>query len=131
MSDNIGEAKVHAEKALNLSQTHHERYCEGSSWLQLGRVMGKMEGPNFEEAEDCLRNGLRILEELETKPAYAVGCLNLAALYMRAGRKGEALDNLKRSREMFSQMGMEQWLERIGNLSGGGKRDSPQRNIVL
>jgi class 3 adenylate cyclase/tetratricopeptide (TPR) repeat protein len=30
-SGNLDEAKVHAEKALNLGQTHHERYCEGSS----------------------------------------------------------------------------------------------------
>ena len=117
-SGNLDEAKVHAEKALNLGQTHHERYCEGSSWLLLGRIVGKMEGSNLDEAEECILNGMKILDELETKPAYAVGCLNLAELYMRAGRKEKALENLRRSQEMFSQMGMDQWLERVKNLAG-------------
>jgi ATP/maltotriose-dependent transcriptional regulator MalT len=80
--------------------------------------MGKMEGAKMDEAEECMLNGMKILDELETKPAYAVGCLNLADLYMRAGRKEKALGNLRRSQEMFSQMGMDQWLERIKNLVG-------------
>jgi hypothetical protein len=63
----------------------------------------------------------RTLEELETKPGYAVGCLNLAELYMQAGKKEEALQKPRKCQEMFSQMGMEQWLERIINLVEEGK----------
>jgi tetratricopeptide (TPR) repeat protein len=109
---NLNEARVHAERALNLAQRNHEKYFEGESWLQLGRTVGKMEESQIDKAEEYILQGMKMLDDLETKPAYAVGCLNLGELYMDAGRKEKALENLRRSEEMFNQMGMDYWLVR-------------------
>jgi class 3 adenylate cyclase/tetratricopeptide (TPR) repeat protein len=113
---NLNKAKVHAEQGLNFAQTNREKYFEGESLLQLGRTLGKMEEPQIDEAEDLILQGLKILDELETKPAYAVGCLNLGELYWDAGKKDQALGNLRSSEEMFSRMGMDYWLDRTRTL---------------
>jgi tetratricopeptide (TPR) repeat protein len=113
---NLNEAKVHAERGLHLAQTNREKYFEGESLLQLGRTLGKMEESQIDEAENHILQGLKILDELETKPAYAVGCLNLGELYLDAGKKDQALENLRRSEEMFSRMGMDYWLTQARNI---------------
>jgi tetratricopeptide (TPR) repeat protein len=71
-----------------------------------------MKAPQIDEAEGYILQGLKILDDLETKPGYAVGCFNLGELYMVFGRKEKALENLRRSEEMFSRMGMDHWLAR-------------------
>jgi class 3 adenylate cyclase/tetratricopeptide (TPR) repeat protein len=113
---NLSEARVCAEQALNLGKTNHERYCEGLSWLQLGRTVGKMEKFHIEKAEEYILQGMKILGELETKPAYAQGCLSLGGLYVEAGQKEKALENLKKAEAMFQEMGMEFWLAQTKKL---------------
>jgi len=113
---NLNEARVHAEQALNLGQANHEKYCEGVSWLQLGRIVGKMEGSRIDEAEEYILRGMKISDELETKPAYAMGCLNLGELYAEAGQKEKALENLKKAEAMYQEMGMDYWLARTKKL---------------
>jgi tetratricopeptide (TPR) repeat protein len=109
---NLNEARVHAEQALNLAQTNREKYFEGESWLQLGRTLGKMEESQIDEAEAHIQRGMKMLADLETRPAYAVGCLNLGELYVDAGKNEKALENLRRAEGMFSRMGMDYWLVR-------------------
>jgi class 3 adenylate cyclase/tetratricopeptide (TPR) repeat protein len=113
---NLNEARVHAERSLNLAQTNHEKYFEGESWLQLGRTVGKMEESQIDKAEEYILQGMKMLDDLETKPAYAVGCLTLGELYLDAGRKEKALEYLRRSEEMFSRMGMDYHLARTKKL---------------
>jgi len=113
---NLNEARVHAEQALNLGQTNYEKYCEGISWLQLGRTAGKREKFHIEKAEEYILQGMKILDELETKPAYAQGCLSLGGLYAEAGQKEKALENLKKAEAMFQEMKMEFWLARTKKL---------------
>ena len=50
-----------------------------------------------------------MLEDLETKPQWAVGCFGLSELYLNVGRMGKGLEALKRSEEMFRQMKMDHW----------------------
>jgi class 3 adenylate cyclase/tetratricopeptide (TPR) repeat protein len=113
---NLNEAKVHAEQALNLGQTNHEKYCEGLAWLQLGRTAGRMEKSSIEKAEEYVLQGMKILGELETKPAYAQGCLSLGGLYAEAGQKEKALESVKKAEAMFQEMGMEFWLAQTKKL---------------
>ena len=113
---NLNEAKVHAEQALKLSQTNHERYAEGISWIQLGRVLGKMEGSELHKAEEYILQGMKILEELETKPACAQGYLTLGQLYADAGQKEKALETLKKAETMFQEMGMDFYLAQTKKL---------------
>jgi tetratricopeptide (TPR) repeat protein len=109
---NLNEAKVHAEQALKLAQTGHQKFIEGMSWIQLGRIFGKMEGSQLHKAEEYILQGMKILEELETKPDYAQGHLKLGELYADAGQKEKALENLKRAEAMYQEMGMDYWLAR-------------------
>jgi tetratricopeptide (TPR) repeat protein len=113
---NLNEARVHAERSLNLAQTNHEKYFEGESWLQLGRTVGKMEESQIDKAEEYILQGMKVLDDLETKPAYAVGCLTLGELYLDAGRKEKALENLKKAGAMFQKMGMDYYLTRTKKL---------------
>jgi tetratricopeptide (TPR) repeat protein len=115
-SGNLNEAKLHAEQALNLGQTNHEKYCEGLGWIQLGRIIGKLEAGRIDEAEEFMLNGMKILEDLETKPAHATGCFSLGELYLNSGRIEKGLEVLRRSEEMFSRMGMDSWLAQARNV---------------
>jgi tetratricopeptide (TPR) repeat protein len=115
---NLSEAKVQAEQALKLSQTNHEKYLEGISWIQLGKVLGKMEGSQFHKAEEHILQGMNILEELETKPAYAQGYLSLGQLYADAGQREKAFENLKKAEAMFQKMGMDYYMARTKKLMG-------------
>jgi tetratricopeptide (TPR) repeat protein len=113
---NLNDAKVHAEQAVNLAQTSHQKFFEGVSWLQLGRTLGKMEGSQLCKAEEYILKGMKILEELETKPAYAWGCLFLGELYAHAGQKEKANENLKKAEAMFQEMGMDYLLAQTKKL---------------
>ncbi len=112
----LKESKVHAERGLHFAQTNREKYGEGVSLVQLGRTLGKMDESQIDEAANLILQGLKILDELETKPAYAVGCLNLGELYFDVGQQDKALENLRSSEEMFSRMGMDYWLTRARNV---------------
>jgi hypothetical protein len=45
-------------------------------------------------------------KKLKTKPEYAQGHLFLGELYLNTAEKEKAIKNLKRSQEMFQEMGM-------------------------
>ena len=111
-SGNWNEARAQAEQALNLAQTHQEKYCEASSWFQLGKVIGIMDGTKIDEAEMCMLKGLKILEDLETKPGWAVGCFGLCELYLKGGRIEKGLEALRKAEQMFKEMGMAYWLKK-------------------
>ncbi|HXX33849.1 MAG TPA: AAA family ATPase, partial [Thermodesulfobacteriota bacterium] len=113
---NLNEAKVHAEQALKLSQTRHQKSWEGNSWILLGRTLGKMEGSQLDKAEEHILQGIKILEELEVKPYNAQGYLFLGELYAERGQKEKALKNLKKAEAMFQEMGMDYWLARTKKL---------------
>jgi tetratricopeptide (TPR) repeat protein len=82
----------------------------------LGSTLGKMEGSQLHKAEEYILQGMKILDELETKPAYAQGYLSLGGLYADAGQKEKALENLKKAERMFQEMGMDYWLANTKNL---------------
>jgi tetratricopeptide (TPR) repeat protein len=115
-SGNLNEAKVHAEQALNLAQTSHQKYWEGISWIQLGRIVGKKEESQVDKAEEHILQGMKMLDELGTRPFYALGYLSLGELYADAGQKEKAIENLKEAEAMYQEMGMDYWLARTKKL---------------
>jgi tetratricopeptide (TPR) repeat protein len=112
----LSEAKLHAEQALNLAQTNQEKLSEGISWIQLGRIIGKTEKLQIDKAEEYILKGMKISDELKTKPNYALGYLFLGELYANAGQKEKALENLKKAEAMFQEMGMNYYLARTKKL---------------
>jgi tetratricopeptide (TPR) repeat protein len=110
--NNFSEARAHSEQALKFAQTHHEKHFEGFSWMLLGRPLGKMEESQLHRAEECLIEGMRILEELKLKPFFSLAFLFLGKLYSHAGQKEKALENLKKAEGLYHEMGMDYWLAR-------------------
>ena len=83
---------------------------EGKSLTWLGRMRGKTEPPESDEANEYIERGLKILETLSTKPDLSMGHLFLGELYANRGLKAKAMENLKKAEGMFEEMGMDYWL---------------------
>ena len=90
--------------------------AEGFAWLQLGRIIGRMEGSHHQKAEECILNGIKILKELKIKPTLSIGFLFLGEFYAHAGRKEDSLKLLKQAEGLFQEMGMNYWLGRTKNI---------------
>ena len=71
-----------------------------------------MEGSQLHKAEEHILKGMKILDELETKQAYAQGNFFLGELYTNAGQKEKALETLRKAEAMFQEMGMDYWVAR-------------------
>jgi tetratricopeptide (TPR) repeat protein len=106
---NLSRAQALMEEAYQLSVENSERNFEGISSIWLGKIRGSGESPAMEKAEQDIFGGLRILEELGTKPDLSLGYLFLGELNARMGRKKQALENLKKANIMFRGMGMIHW----------------------
>ena len=108
--DDLQKARASAERALELSQENNERQWEGFSRILLGRIVGRLDRSKVETAENQIREGMNILDELRFRPFYSVGHFYLGELYADKRREPEALENLKKAESMFQEMGMDYWL---------------------
>ncbi len=112
---NLGEvetAQSYVEKALDSALKSNSKMFEGRTWTLLGHVLGKKNHPEFKRAEEYIIKGNRILEELKLRSFYSPGYLYLGELYTDMGRRDEALRNLKKAEENFSDMGMDYYLKK-------------------
>ncbi len=117
-SGDLQNAQLWAEKALKISRKNHEKWAEGFVGTLLGRILGKSGAPRVDQAEECIVKGIRILDELKAKPAYAQGYFFLGELYADTGQRDKALENLKKAEKMFKEMGMDHWLEKTQEILG-------------
>jgi tetratricopeptide (TPR) repeat protein len=98
------------EEALRLSQKNNEKGMEAYSWMGLGRILGRMEIPQIDKAEEYILQGMKIYDELKMKSWFSLGYFYLGELYVKAGQKEKAMENLKKGEAMFQEMGMDYWL---------------------
>ena len=103
-------ARSLVEEGLRLSQKNNEKHMEGWSRLVLGSILGKNVPLQIHKAEACFLKGIEILKELRMKAMYSIGYLGLGQLYLNAGEKEKAIENLKKAEGMFREMGMDYWL---------------------
>jgi hypothetical protein len=61
-------------------------------------------------AAEYILKGIKILDELKTKPWCAEGYLYLGELYADTGNREDALKNLRKAESMFQKMGMDYYL---------------------
>jgi tetratricopeptide (TPR) repeat protein len=106
----LKKAQSFMDEALRISQKDSDKRIEGISWMWLGRILGQPESPQIHKAEQYVLQGMKILDELELKPQYALGYFYLGELYVNAGQREKALENLKKAETMFREMGMDYWL---------------------
>jgi tetratricopeptide (TPR) repeat protein len=103
-------AQPFAEEALKLSQKNHETWVEEFVWILLGRIFGKARKSQDDKAQDCILQGIKILNELKLKPLYSQGYLFLGEIYADTGQPEKALQNLRKAEDMFREMGMDYYL---------------------
>jgi tetratricopeptide (TPR) repeat protein len=106
----LKKAQHRAEEALKTSQKNHQQYSEGFAWILLGRTLGKADKSQINKAEECILQGIKILDGLKLIPYYTPGYYFLGELFADIGQKDKALENLKKSEKLFQEMGMDYWL---------------------
>ncbi|MBI4963824.1 MAG: AAA family ATPase [Desulfomonile tiedjei] len=106
----MGEARTHADLALQFSIENKERQCEGIARAWLGRVVAKTDPAHIEAADQQLLQGISMLEELGAAAFYCCGYLWLGEVYAESGRLEEALETLKKAETMLQEMKMDYWL---------------------
>jgi class 3 adenylate cyclase/tetratricopeptide (TPR) repeat protein len=109
-SGELEKAKDSIEEAVILSRKTNEKFLEGISWTLKGRILGKRESSQIDEANECIQKGIKILHELKLKTWFSQGYLLLGELFADIGRKEEAIENLQRAEKNFREMGMDYWL---------------------
>jgi len=110
-------ARNFSEDALSLSQKNKEKWIEGLSWCLLGTILGKTQPLEINKAEEFILKGIEICRELKARPHCSIGYLDLSQLYLNAGAKEKALENLRKAEGMFQEMGMEGWLVKAKEIS--------------
>ncbi len=118
-SGDLIKAQHLTEEALKIAQKNHEKPGEGFAWILLGRILGESEKSQYDRAEECILQGIKIFEELKQRPSYAQGYLFLGGLYADVGQPDKALENWKKAEGMFREMGMRYWLARTYGLYAG------------
>ncbi|MBL7174383.1 MAG: AAA family ATPase [Desulfobacteraceae bacterium] len=108
----LEEAQRYIKEAVMLSQTNGEKMMEGISLATQGRIFGKMDPSHLEKAEECIRRGMTILDNLKLRPFFSLGYFFLGELYADTGQKEKALENLKKAEDNFREMGMDYWLNK-------------------
>jgi tetratricopeptide (TPR) repeat protein len=98
------------KEAIELAQNSNEHHIEGMSRIWLGRILGRIKPSQIDRAEEFILKGIEINKKLKIKPEYARGYLFLGELYLNTMEKEKAVKNLRRSEEMFKEMGMDYWL---------------------
>ncbi len=112
-SDDLTRARSDAMKAIELSYKRNEKLIEGESRILLGRILGKLDKSQDNEAEKYVLQGTHILDELQLKPSSAVGYLYLGELYADTDQKEKVIEPLKKAEEMCREMGIDYWPAKI------------------
>ncbi len=102
--------RTHVELALRFSLENNNRGSQGLSRIWLGRVLARLDTTQIDSAEQHLLEGISLLEDLGIVAWYTLGYFWLGEVYAEAGRKEEALQNLKKAEGIFQEMGMDYWL---------------------
>jgi class 3 adenylate cyclase/tetratricopeptide (TPR) repeat protein len=106
-----------AAEGIKLARKMDEMYVLGMSMIMRGKVLAAMDGLGNPAAENLLKQGLDLLENLKVRPFSAVGYLSLAEFYKDRKREAKAAHHLKVARAILQELGMEYWLKRAELLS--------------
>ncbi len=108
-------ARECAEEALEISQVSKAKALEGIAWELLGMVTGKKNPARIDEAQRQILKGISISEERKLKPYAAIGYLFSGEIFVDAGQREEAMQNLEKAADLYQEMGCEAqhyWLAR-------------------
>jgi len=118
---NLEQAQGYFAESLKLSQEFNVKDCEGVARILLGVLAGKADLEHIDDALKQIQQGISILEEGKLKLLIALGHLHLGELFVDAGRKEEALKNLKKAETLYQEMKVtpkSSWLKRTKKALG-------------
>jgi tetratricopeptide (TPR) repeat protein len=110
--NDLDEALVNTQEALELAQTLNEKHLEGNASVLMGRIKGRMDKSQKQQAERLIIQGIQFLDELKLKPFLSVSYMHLGEYYAEFGQKKKALKALTKAKDMFEKMEMVYWLRR-------------------
>src|SRR3546814_45281 len=110
LADRIGEAMEHAECALHLSRTCHERGHEAWTLRLLAELHAHPGASNPEMAATYFDQAIAHAEELEMRVLLAHCHRGLGLFDRRGGRPGQARKRLARAAGLYRAAGMPYWL---------------------
>lgn len=105
----LEDARAMAERALALADAHCERASRAYALRLLGETAFRGEAPDFEAAEDQLRQARSLALELGMRPLAARCQLDLGLMYQGAGRASKARDHLGAARAQLGELDMARW----------------------
>jgi class 3 adenylate cyclase/tetratricopeptide (TPR) repeat protein len=103
-------------KLLELAPKQDSKYLKAQFTVELGAGLGKLDKSQFAQAEEYIIQGMKILEELKTRPDCARAYYALGELYADSGQNEKALEYLEKARDMFQEMGMDYFLRQTQGL---------------
>ncbi len=110
VSGDLENARICAEKALELAQEEHNKLNEARAWLALGSTMGKADSTRSAEAEQYILQAMKWVDEAKARTLCAQVHLRLGEFYVDTSQRQKALETLEKAREMCREMGMDYWL---------------------
>jgi len=105
-------ARLYANKTIDISSEQEKIFRKGCSLMLLGTITGKEDVSQIDKAEETIRQGMKILDDLKVRPIHAQGFFYLGELYADSGQKQKALETLKTAEKNFQEMGMDYWLKK-------------------
>jgi len=104
------EALATAEEGVSLAHRYQRPGQEAWALHTLGQIHARRDPPDLSSARDVLQESLRLARELGMRPLEAQCLLELGSL--SALIPEERCEHLAAATQMFSEMGMEFWLEK-------------------
>jgi len=106
---NLETARKHVKRAFKINSEAGIPFASG---IYLGRILGKADISQGKKAEECILQGIKVLDEEKMKPWASQGYLCLGELYADMGQREKALENLKKAQGAFQEMGMDYYLRK-------------------
>lgn len=109
----VAHAMATIDRALQAARTYGQRAAEAEVLLTLATLHADNGGSALEAARSATRRALSLAHELGARPLVARGHLTLGHLSRQAGTSVQAAEDLARAATMFTEMGMDYWLEQV------------------
>ena len=109
----VENARAGADRAVMLARGRGERGNEAWALRLLGEIASHHARPDVATAEAHYGAAMTLASELEIRPLSAHCHLGLGRLYRRTGKREQAQEHLTAATEMYGEMGMTYWLEKV------------------
>jgi len=115
LASRTAEAADHARRAVDLARKHKERANEALALRALAETMARSDRSDA-GALQHYEASLALAQEIGMQPLIAHGHLGLGKLFVRAGKRQQAAEQLALATSMYRDLGMSAWVERLQQL---------------